>query len=78
MGLKSPKSKDEPDQPEPVPAAVLSDEQLILQRHRYREARRAGMNITDAKLFAPSPIDIEEMRALARSGCPPHLILRIL
>lgn len=65
----------ETSQPEPLP---LSDEQLRLHRHRYREARRAGMNFTEAKLFASSQIDLEEMRALARKGCDPSLLLRIL
>lgn len=56
----------------------LSDQELQLHRHRYREARRMGMGWTDAKLFASSQIDIEEMRALARKGCEPELLLRIL
>lgn len=77
MGLKSTKSKDDPpDRPDP---AALSDEALKLHRHRYREARKAGMGWTDAKLFAAAlEIDVEAMRALARTGCPPHLLLRIL
>lgn len=56
----------------------LSDEELKLYRHRYREARRAGMDWTHAKLFASSEIDLEEMRALRRKGCDPNLLLRIL
>lgn len=57
---------------------TMSDEQLSLHRHRYRAARAVGMTMRDAKLFASSRIDIEEMRALARKGCEPHLLLRIL
>lgn len=68
-------SSQETQQPDPFP---LSDEQLGLQRHRYREARRAGMTMRDAKLFASSKIDLEEMRALRRRGCNPDLLLRIL
>lgn len=77
MGLSNQK-KDKPEPEHLAAAAVLSDEQLLLHRHRYREARRAGMNVTNAKLFASAPVDIEEMRALARQGCRPDLILRIL
>ena len=66
-------------QPEPAPEPIhLSDEQLALHRHRYREARRAGMTMRDAKLFASSSLDIQKMRDLAAHGCPPHLILLIL
>jgi hypothetical protein len=74
VGLISSKKEEDP-QPEPEP---LSDEQLILHRHRYKEARRMGMQWRDAKLFASSQIDIEEMRSLARKGCPPEQLLRIL
>lgn len=63
---------------ETQPDPTLSDEQLALHRHRYREARRAGLGMRDSKLFAYSTIDIEEMRALARKGCPAELILRVL
>lgn len=56
----------------------LSDEQLALHRHRYREGRRMGMTMRDAKLFASSRIDLEDMRALARRGCPAELLLRVL
>lgn len=63
----------------PQPSAVhLSDEQLVLHRHRYREARRVGLTMRDAKLFAASSSDIQKMRDLAARGCPPHLILLIL
>lgn len=63
-------------QPEPF---VLTDEQLALHRHRYREARRAGLTMRDAKLFAASTsLDIQAMRDLAEHGCPSHLILLIL
>lgn len=74
MGIKSPKQPPE-DRPSLAP---LSDRELQLHRHRYREGRRSGMNFTDAKLFASSHVDIEEMRALARKGCQPELLLRIL
>ena len=60
------------------PEHSMSDEQLALHRYRYRAARRCGLTMRDAKLFAHSSIDIEAMRDLARRGCPPHLILLIL
>ena len=63
----------ETTQPEP-----LSDAQLALHRHRYREGRRMGMSMRDAKLFASSKVDLEEMRSLARKGCPGYLLLRVL
>jgi hypothetical protein len=72
--MSSKKDEEEP-QPDPIP---LSDQELVLHRHRYKEARRMGMEWRDAKLFASSQIDIEEMRRLARKGCPPDQILRIL
>ena len=66
------------DQPDPLPEGLLSDEQLLLHRWRYREARRMNFTWLEAKLFASSEIDVEDMRALARNGCRPDLILRIL
>ena len=62
-------------QPEPF---ALSDEQLALHRHRYQAARKCGLTMRDAKLFAGSTLDIQAMRDLAGRGCPPHLILLIL
>ena len=76
MGLTSPTPKDpSPDKP---PVVSLSDQQLLLHRWRYREARRMNFNPLEAKLFASSVIDVEAMRGLARNGCAPALILRIL
>lgn len=58
---------------------LLSDDALALHRHRYRAARAVGLGPRDAKLFAYSlEMDIGQLRALARRGCPPHLLLRIL
>lgn len=66
-------SSQETTQPE------LSDQALAPHRHRYREARRAGMTMRDAKLFALEPtMDVGELRDLARRGCPPELMLLIL
>lgn len=65
----------EQEQPEPL---RVSDEQLKRYRWRYKEARRVGMDWAHAKVFAASDIDIEDMRALARKGCPPHMLLELL
>lgn len=66
----------ETKRPEPF---ELSDEQLCLHRYRYRQARHAGMSMRDAKLFAlEHSMDVGEMRALAKAGCPPDLMLLIL
>ena len=70
--------KEMPSQETQPDRFSLSDDQLALHRHRYREARRAGLTMRDAKLFASSSLDIGKMRSLAENGCPPHLILLIL
>jgi hypothetical protein len=75
MATKGSTAKDPPpDEPTLDP---LSDEQLALHRWRYKEARRMKFTWREAKLFASSTIDLEDMRALRRSGCSPELILRI-
>ena len=47
-------------------------------RHRYREAREAGMSIVEASLFADSDGDLAELRRLVELGCPIQLIRRIV
>lgn len=69
----SAKSEQEPDAPK-----ALTDAQLSLHRWRYRAARKAGMSWFDAKQFADSKIDIEEMRRLAQKGYPPDQLLEYL
>ena len=54
------------------------DAQRNLHRCRYKQARIVGMSWFDAKQFADSKIDIEEMRSLARKGFPPERILDYL
>ena len=56
----------------------VSDKELERYRWRYRQARRAGMEWGHAKIFAASDLDIEEMRRLARKGCPPDMLLELL
>lgn len=70
-GTTQPESQPEEEGP-------LSLEESKRYRWRYREARRMGMDWGHAKIFAASDHDIEEMRALARKGCPPDMLLELL
>jgi hypothetical protein len=81
MGIMSPKQppENQNDRPDGRPPAVpMSDQELLRHRWRYKEARRMNFTWREAKLFASSDMDIEEMRSLARRGCSPDLILHIL
>jgi len=60
------------DSPEP------SDEQLEVLRRRYTEARRAGMTLVEARLFAESDRDVGELRQLIKGGATPDQIRRII
>ncbi len=53
-----------------VAEADTSDEQLQVLRRRYTEARKAGLTLVEAKLFAESDADVGELRRLVRAGCP--------
>lgn len=75
MGLTN-RKKDE--QPEPVVSdETPSDGQLSRYRWRYKEARRMGMLPFEAKAFANSDVDIEDMRSMLKRGCTPDLFLSI-
>ncbi len=50
--------------------AGTSDEQYEVGRRRYTEARRAGLTIVEATLFAESDADVGELRRLVQAGCP--------
>lgn len=56
----------------------LSDELLEVRRRRYQEARRAGLTIPEAKLFADSDADVGLLRRLVATGCPDWLIAKIV
>ena len=45
---------------------------------RYREARRAGLSIVEARLFAESDADVRDLRRLVERGCPLELLPKIL
>lgn len=53
-------------------------EQRSVYEHRYREALAAGLTLAEAELWASSEADVGELRRLARSGCPPALLARIV
>lgn len=56
----------------------VSDELLEVRRHRYKEARDAGLSIVEAKLFADSNSDVGWLRRLVADDCPPALLARII
>jgi membrane-associated PAP2 superfamily phosphatase len=58
--------------------AEADDERALMYRRRYREARRAGLTIVEAQLFASSRADIGQLRRLVAADCPPDLIRRIM
>lgn len=55
----------------------LSEQQHVRAR-RFREARKAGLTLVEARLFADSDTDIGLLRKLAAAGCPPVTIAHIL
>jgi len=58
--------------------ADISDEQLEVLRRRYTEARRAGLTIAEATLYAESDADVGELRRLVRDGCPVETLRAIV
>jgi hypothetical protein len=60
------------------PSEEMSDELLEVKRRRYQEARRAGLTIAEAQLFADSDADLRWLRKLVADGCDPTLIANIL
>jgi hypothetical protein len=55
-----------------------ADELRIVRRNRYQEARRSGMSIVEANLFADSDIDVGELRRLVDADCPSDLLAGVL
>jgi hypothetical protein len=45
---------------------------------RYQEARRAGLSIVEARLFAESDQDVGLLRKLVKASCDPRLIAQIV
>lgn len=54
------------------------DEQVEVLRRRYTEARRAGLTIVEARLFAESDRDVGELRKLVEKRCPVELVRQIV
>lgn len=46
----------------------LTDEARTVLKNRYQEARRAGLSIVEAKLFADSDQDVGVLRRCVRNG----------
>lgn len=56
----------------------LSDEAREVRRRRYKEARRAGLSLVEAELFADSDVDIGVLRNLVAGAATPAQILDLL
>ena len=55
---------------------VLERRQVALWRQD--QARKAGLTVVEARLFAESDQDLEELRQLSAAGCPHDLLARIV
>jgi hypothetical protein len=53
-------------------------EAIRVVHKRLREAQRAGMTLVEARLFAESDINVDELRHLVEKGCPAELLAKIL
>ena len=60
------------------PPQIKLDELGQVTLRRYTEARRYGLTMVEARLYADSQIDTSELRRLKRKGCPPRLAAEIL
>ena len=49
-----------------------------VRQWRHKEALEAGFTIAQAHLYADSDADCGHLRELARRGCPPELIFKLL
>lgn len=56
----------------------LYDERLEVTRNRYMEARKAGLTIVEAQLFADSDTDIALLRKLVKGKATVEQIRRIV
>ena len=56
---------------------VLCEQERALRRWRYRQLRRLGLTILEARLLTEAGIDLGPIRALVAGGCPPRLAFRI-
>lgn len=56
----------------------LDREQRTVITRRYLEARAAGLDKLEARIFAHSGVDVGLLRKLVACGCEPRLIARIV
>lgn len=56
----------------------LGREQLAVWRWRFDEAFRAGLTSLEARLFAESDRDLDELRRLVKKGATPEQIRAIV
>ena len=70
-------SKKDDDPPE-LEDLDSRDEMTRVVNHRYRVARRAGIDHPEAEELAYGDCDLEQLRRLAERGCEPAVIVRIL
>ena len=56
---------------------ISSEEQRVLE-WRYAEIRRLGIDRIEAHLLADCGCDLNELRQLVESGCPPQTAARII
>jgi hypothetical protein len=61
-----------------TPEEDFSWEASTVFYNRYWEARKAGLTMVEAKLFASSSEDIGQLRKLVAKGCPVDTIRRIV
>lgn len=54
------------------------DEAVTVYLRRYQEARKAGLTMVEAQLFADSGRDIGQLRKLIAKGCPTDLLRQIV
>jgi len=62
---------------EPAVSAPASEAE-VCRRRRFLEARKAGLTLVEARLFAESDRDVGQLRTLVKGGCPPAVIAAIL
>ena len=63
---------------EPETWLEQDEESVHVYLRRRKEARRAGLTIVEAQMFAESDVDIGVLRKLVRDGCDPDLIREIV
>lgn len=66
---------------DPVPELEdidAGDEYTRVVNWRFRQARRLGFDYPEAEEIAYASCDLEQVRRMARDGCDPAVIVRIV